>query len=1062
MWISNASIRNPVVTVAVVVGLLVFGVIALLNLDTDEFPEVNPPVISVAIPYPGASPDVVEREIVAPLEDAFASISGIDEVRSTSMDGFALLTIIFLFDKDLQQASQDIRDKISEERRELPPEMEEPILTRFDPQDLPILSVTLSSTTVDVATLTQLADPGIVGELRAVNGVADVDVIGGLERELTIELRPHALQAAGVDVAQVVAAVQAGNLAAPVGRVSTALEERQIRLRGRLEKPEDFGALVVTANGPSVVRLRDIATVKDGTEEARSMALFGQHGDRQPAVGIDIKKATNASTTSVSDRVHEKLREIERGLPAGVTLTVVRDAGVRVAASVKDVQTTLLEGALLTVLVVFLFLASWRSTVITGLALPVSVIASFVAVFAFGFTLNSMSLMGLSLAIGILVDDAIVVRENIVRHMERGKDHVTAARDGTAEIGLAVAATTSAIVVVFVPVAFMGGIAEQWFAPFALTIAASVLVSLFVSFSLDPMLSASWADPEVQSLEKGGKRSWVSRKLHALNAVLERRTGDYQRLIRWALDHRKTMLSIAALAFVGALALPATGIVGSSFFPVQDRSEFIIKLEAPPGSSLEYTRRKAVDIDRIAQARPEVAYTYTTIGREDGGVVDEASMFVRLVPRDERERTQQAVEADVRAAARRVAGLTTSLDSGFFGGEKQIQVQLTGPELAVLNKLAEELAEHATGIPGAVDVGLPTRGQRPELEVIIDRDLASTLNLSVGAIAQALRPAFAGLDSGDWVDPLGETRDVTVRLEPNARTGPSNLEQLPLVVRPNQQGPGTTTTTTTTTVPLGQVARIARTRGPAQIEHFNGDRIVTVGANVEGVALSEVVQKIEARAKTLQLPPGYRVLQGGETDAQREVFTRILTSLSIAILLMYMILVVQFRSFLDPLAILASLPLSLIGVMLALLISGSTLNLMSMIGVILLMGIVAKNAILLIDFAKRAQREGLDRHAAIIKAGGTRLRPILMTSVAIVAGMLPVAIGGGEGGDFRAPLGRAVIGGVITSTLLTLLVIPTAYDVLASWRESLARRLRGHRPSHPVESTPSTSDQRFP
>jgi HAE1 family hydrophobic/amphiphilic exporter-1 len=1031
MLISDFAIKKPIITVVVMLALVVFGGIALLLLPTDEFPEVNPPVVSVSIPYPGASPATVERELIDPLEEAFAGISGLDKVMSTSTDGFAIVIVIFDFEKNLQEASQDIRDKISEIRRDLPPEMEEPILQRFDPQDLPIVSLTLSSKdpAIDAAVLTRIADPGITGELRSLGGVADVTISGGVERELTVELRPDALQASGVGVAEVVAALQGGNQATPVGRLTGEVEERTIRLRGRLEGPADFAQLVVAQHGDQLIRLGDVAEVRDGTEEARSAAYFND----RPAIGIDIKKATNESTTDVSQRIRDRLDAIRAGLPPGVSLDVVRDSGVRVAASVADVEVSLLEGAGLTVLVVFAFLMSWRSTVITGLALPVSVLASFIMVAAFGFTLNTMSLLGLSLSIGILIDDAIVVRENIVRHIEMGKDHVTAAREGTSEIGLAVAATTFSIVVVFVPIAFMGGMAQQWLGPFALTLAASVLVSLFVSFSLDPMLSAVWADPELEA----ANRTWLSRRLEPFNRWMDRQTSRYRRVITWALDHRKSMVLLAFVAFVGALAMPAVGLIGSSFFPVTDESEFNVALEAPPGSSLDYTRKKALEVAHIAGEMPEVIYTYTSVGKTGGGV-DEATVFVRLSPKESRGRSQGEVSQELRAKARALGGVTATMTSG-FGDGKQIQVQVTGPDLAVLGLLAERAAAIAREVPGAVDVGLSSKGKKRELDIVLDRELAGALGVTLGQVTQALYPAFAGIDVGDWVDPSGETRDVTIRLAPEARTRPDDLESFPILV----PGP-----TGARVIPLGQIARVRDSTGPVQIDHLDRRRVVTVGANTEGLPLSAVVGVIQQRLGALSMPPGYAIEQGGETESQAEVFGRMMIALGAGVLLMYLILVVQFGSFLDPVPIMASLPLSLIGVMLALLVTGSTLNLMSMIGVILLMGIVAKNAILLIDFAKHAEARGLDRHAALAEAGAVRLRPILMTSLAIIAGMLPVAIGSGEGADFRAPLGRAVIGGVITSTFLTLLVIPTFYDLSSSLRAWLGRKLRGRGGRH--------------
>jgi HAE1 family hydrophobic/amphiphilic exporter-1 len=1028
MFISDLAIRKPVLTVVAMLALSVFGVISLSRLQTDEFPEVEPPVVSISIPYPGASPETVENEVIERVEEAIAGISGVDKIRSSALDSFAQIIVEFVFEKDVQQATQDIRDEISRIRADLPAEMEEPVLQRFDINELPIVSLTLSSNRLRAPNLTQIADPGITRQLRSIAGVAEVNVVGGVERQIVVEVRPKALAAAGLSVSDVVRTLQQQNLATPVGRVIERYQEDAIRLQGRLQHPEDFSGIVVKTSGTGAVRLGDVATVRDAFEEPRTAALY----NGAEAVGIDIIKATNYSTTAVAEAVLRELEGIRRTLPEGVDLQVVRNSGERVAASVRDVEMALVEGAILTVLVVFVFLNSWRSTVITGLALPVSVLASFVAVWAFGFTLNTMSLLGLSLAIGILIDDAIVVRENIVRHMRMGKDHVRASIDGTDEIGLAVTATTLSIIVVFVPVAFMGGLAQQWFAPFALTIVASVAVSLFVSFSLDPMLSAHWPDPQKPEHEKGR----ITRKLDRFNHWFERQADRYTRVIRWALRHRLTVIALTIAAFVAAMALPVLGIVGASFFPVTDDSEFYVAIETPPGSSLTYTRAKTEEVSRRARAIQEVRYTYSTIGgRTDS--VDEGSVYVRLKSKSERGRSESEISEMLRTGLRRLVGVTASISAGGMENQKEIQLQVQGHDLAVLNTIAEKIRAEVSKVPGAVDIGLSTRGRRPELVVSVERGLASDIGVSVADIAMAMRPAFAGIDVGDWTDPAGEVRDVYVRLAPEARTNVADIQSLPLVVsRP--QG--------SRTIPLNQVAQVTRGLAPARIDHLNRERVIAVQANTWNRPLSEVINDINERIRGIALPPGYELTAGGSVEDQQEVFGRIFTALAVALLLMYFVLVVQFESFLAPVAILISLPLSLIGVMLALLVTGSTLNLMSLIGVILLMGIVAKNAILLIDFAKWSEESGTPREEAIAEAGRVRLRPILMTSFALVAGMTPVALGTGEGADFRAPLGRAVIGGVITSTALTLLVIPTVYDILVGWRDAFIgwfRRMLG-------------------
>ena len=1060
MTISDFAIKRPIVTVVVMLALVIFGIFALVNLDVDEFPDLTNPIVFVSVPYPGASPSQVEQEVVERMEEAFSSLSGVDEIRSTSLDGFATIIVQFVFGKDPDQGVQDVRDAISGIRNDLPAEMKEPVLRKFDPNDLPIVSLVLASDRLSTPELTLIADPGITRSLRGINGVAQVTVAGGVDREISVDVRPADMASAGITVAQVVSAVEAQNLAAPVGQIEGRLTEQAIRLRGRLQNPEDFAQLVVSSRNGQLVRLNQVADVRDGTAEQRTLALY----NGQVAVGIDITKSKGASTTKVSDAVKAAIAKLQPTLPQGVRIEVVRDAGERVRQSVRNVEEALIEGALLTVFVVFLFLNSWRSTVITGLALPVSVLSSFIAVWACGFTLNTMSLLGLSLAIGILIDDAIVVRENIVRHVEMGKDHVEASHAGTNEIAMAVAATTFSIVAVFAPVAFMQGIAGQWFKPFALTIACAVLVSLFVSFSLDPMLSAYWPDPQLEAHER---KNVIARALDRFNQWFDRQADRYKGIIAWALDHRLAILVIVAVAFFGAIALQVF-FGGGGFIPESDRSEINLALQTPPGSNLNYTAIKAREIMGIARRHPQVAYTYTSIGSSTGsGDVDTGSIYIKLVPKKQRDVSQQELERRIRHEAQRIGGATVALTQGGPGGNmKQIQVQLRGQDMPTLTRAALAIETEMRKVPGATDIDLSTRGDRPELEIRLNRGLAGTLGLTAAQVAQSLRPAFAGVKAGDWIDPLGKTRDVTVRLSPEARANLTDIEKLPLMVTPGGSAAGAPAMGGTATgaagggapelIPLGQVATIVRSTGPAQIDHLDRDKVVTVGANVEGRSLSEVTRDLNRRMRQIQIPPGVTLSQGGDVKNQTEVFTKIFAALALAVLLMYLILVVQFGSFLDPLAILLSLPLSLVGVVLMLLITGDTLNLMSLIGVILLMGIVAKNAILLIDFAKWNHEQGMPLREALIEAGRVRLRPILMTTVALIAGMIPVAIGAGEGADFRAPLGRAVIGGTITSTFLTLLVIPTIYEILVGVREKVRGvfRRRGHVRMRP-ESEPA-------
>jgi len=1035
MFISDFAIKRPLITVVAMLALVGFGLVALSQLQTDEFPEVQPPIVLTTIVYPGASPEQVEREVLEPIEEAIQSISGVKSINGEARDGFAQVVTQFVYSKDLSDATQDIRDAISTKRQDLPQEMEEPILRKFNPTDAPIVTLSLYSTSLTPAQLTQIADPGITRELRSIAGVADVQVSGGVKRELTVNLDPQRLQAAGVSVPQVTAALQAGNLAVPVGRVTSSLDERTIRLQGRLQSPADFMQLVVAERGGRVVRLGDVATATDGVEEQRTLALY----NGRDAVGIEIKKSNGYSTTAVAEAIFKKVEELRPTLPKGAQFDVVKNKGTRVENSVNNVRDALVEGAVLTVLVVFLFLNSWRSTVITGLALPVSVLASFVAVWAFGFTLNTMSLLGLSLAIGILIDDAIVVRENIVRHVEMGKDHYTAAREGTDEIGLAVAATTFSIIAVFVPIAFLQGESGQWFKPFALTIACSVLVSLFVSFSLDPMLSAYWPDPHQEEHEKW----WITKKLDQFNKWFDGLANNYRKLIGWALDHPKSMVLLAVASFVLAIAMPALGLVGGGFFPLEDNAEVQMTVETPPGANLDYLRQKVNETFAVTSKYPEVTYSFVTAGGASGAV-DKASVYLKLRSKGDRlkdgQRDAETLAAVIREDVKRIGGSDVSVFTNDFAGqEKQISIELRGTDKAALQIVADQYLTALKTTRGAVDVALSTKGQKPELTVQVDRALAASLGLSVGQVAQAIRPAFAGLDAGDWVDPTNQTRKVMVRLAPEARARGTDLAQLPIAL-----GQGANAQL----VPLQQVARIRSELGPAIVNHLDRDNVIKVQGNIAGRSLSEVVADFEAKTAGIQLPSGVKRSSGGQVEQQNEVFGSIFIALGVAVALMYLILVVQFGSFLDPIAILISLPLSLIGVMGALAITGNTINLMSLIGVILLCGIVAKNAILLVDFAKWArEKNGMPLREALIEAGAIRLRPILMTTFALIAGMIPVALGRGEGAQFRAPLGVAVIGGVITSTVLTLLVIPTFYEIFDNMRTGLSRRV-GLTPPH--------------
>jgi len=1012
MFLSNFSVKKPVATVVIIVAMMAIGLLALSKLRVNQNPDVDIPVIVVDIPYPGASPETSEREITNRLEKQMQAIQGVTEVNSNSYEGGATIWMEFDFDRNLIEASDDVRNAIAAVRYKLPIEMREPVLRRIDPAAEPVMSLALSSSTQSHAEISRYAEDVLADQFRAIDGVSTVAVNGALRRELSVLLRAEKLREFNVSVTEVTNALRSGNTNAPVGKLRDELDEKGIRLIGRIERPEDFSQIVVKRNGDTIVRLNQVAEIQDGFADINSLSMRSG----KPNVGLQISRSRDASTVALAKKVHEVVKEASKHLPEGTKLEVTRDGGEDAQSSLNNVIEALVLGAVLTVFVVYAFLNSWRSTLITALALPTSVLAAFIAVWLCGFTLNFMTLLGLSLAIGVLIDDAIVVRENIVRHMEMGSDRRTAALEGTAEIGMAVAATTFSIMAVFVPVAFMPGVSGEWFRPFALTVTCSVIVSLFISFTLDPMLSAYWGDPpDHHNAPKKG----IGRVLDRFNHWFDHQADRYGRVIAWALHHRRWMGFIALASFVGAIALHSS-FGGSSFLPKMDSGTIMIDVRVPASSSIEYARRKVEAAAELARTLPETEDTNSNANLNGGRV------YVDIGKRRQRDRSASEVAVELREKVSRLVGAEYTVMDDLSGNGKPVQIEFSGPDSRRLMELTNAYMAKLREVPGAVDVTLSEQDPKNELQIVLDRGLANMMGISVGDAAQSLRVAFAGIEVGDWVDPTSETRDVAVRLHPDDRVNTESIERLPISVG----GTGMM-------VPLEQIASITMGKGPSGIRHKNGERMITVSANAQGRSPGEVTADAMRLARTFDFPPGYGLALGGSGEDQQELFTEMIIALLSGIALMYLILVMQFGSFTAPIGVMMSLPLSLIGVVVALIITGHTLNLMSMIGIIMLMGLVAKNAILLLDAARALEHEGMDREEALMAAGRKRLRPILMTTFALIAGMLPVALAFGDAGEFYQPLAIAIIGGTITSTVLTLLVVPTFYDSIEIARDRM-------------------------
>ena len=1044
MWFTRVSIANPVMAVMVMLALVVLGLFSYQRLKVDQFPDIDFPTVVVQTDYPGAAPEVVETEVSRKIEEALNTIAGISQLNSRSYEGVSVVIVQFNLDVNGRRAADDVREKLALIRSSFRTEVKEPRVSRFDPASRPVFSLALSSpdNSLSVQTLTTHADQVIRKRLENVRGVGAIALVGGLKREINIYLKPQALEAYGVGVDAVIAAVRSENQDLPAGALRGRETERTVQIIGRVQQPQDLQQIIVARRNGQPVRLGQVASVVDGPEELESLALY--NGRR--TLALEVQKSQGENTVEVVDGLLRMVEQLRPQLPPGMALEVVRDGSRPIRVSVTNVKRTLLEGALLTIGIVFLFLNSWRSTVITGLALPIALIGTLLFMYAFGFSINMVTLMAMSLCVGLLIDDAIVVRENIVRHVQMGKSAHEAALAGTNEIGLAVLATTLSIVAVFLPIGFMGGIIGKFFHEFGITIVAAVLISMFVSFTLDPMLSSIWHDPAIDRegqpfRPQGLYDHTLGRLTHGVDRFAHWLGDRYVAALGWSLRHHGATIALALATLVGALALVPK--LGTEFVPKADYSETSVNFYTPVGSSLAITEARARQVDAILREMPEVKSTLTTINTGQANGRNQVAVLVRLVERAQRTRSADQMSVPLRQRLQQVAGITVThvglLDA--VGGNKPISLSIQGRELAELQRQTDRIRAQLAQVDGLVDIDSSMRPPRPTVAIEVRRDIASDLGQSVGSITNTLRALVAGQTLGDWRAADDQTYEVKLRLAPDARDRPDDLGRLALVLGANADG-------SMRTVRLSQVADIRLSEGATQINRRDLNRESEISGNTSGRALGEVSADMRKLLEATPLPPGYSYRFGGSTKDMQESFAYAVSALALGVVFIYMILASQFRSYLQPLALMSSLPLTLIGVVGALLIWRSTLNIFSMIGIIMLMGLVTKNAILLIDFANRAREEGLSRNEALLRAAKVRLRPILMTTLAMIFGMLPLALALTEGSEQRAPMGQAVIGGVITSSVLTLVVVPVIYcwlDDLGQWAQRWFKGER-HRP----------------
>lgn len=1028
MWITKVSIRQPVFATMVMVGLCVLGLFSYNRLGVEQLPDITLPGISISVDYPGASPEAVENDVTRPIENAVNTVSGIKTILSNSSEGNAGIYVQFKLGTDINRTIADVRDKIAQIRPTFPREVKDPLITReYQDNEQPVVYLSVHSDTTNLRDLSTLTEQVIIKELQRVPGVGRIASSGERVREVVIHVRPEELASYGIGINEVMDAIKAENQDVAVGRIANDRTEALVRVEGKLKRVSDFSQVVVARRGGAPVYLSQVADIEDGAEEAQSMARF----NGQPAVALQVFKVQDANVVSVGEGVKAAMQSLDKRLPPGVKLDLLYANSDFIKDSLAGVKHTLLEGAVLTILIVFLFLRSWRSTVITGLTLPIAVISTFAAMYAFNFTLNFMTMMALSLCIGLLIDDAIVVRENIVRHLRMGKEHRQAALDGTQEIGLAVMATTFAIVAVFIPVAFMSGVIGKFFFSFGVTVTVAVLISLFVSFTLDPMLSSVWFDPPnsrmMQIKPLARLLGWVEARIEQLHEV-------YGKLLAWALTHRIKTLVATVILFVSSFGLAA--LVGTEFIPRIDEGFISVRLTTPVGASLEYADQKTKQVEAALHDFPEIQATDVDIFGEDRGIV---RVNLLLKPLSERKRSQKELQDAIREKLSHIPGVEVAI-----GFDTPIWINVLGPDPRRIDEIASALTARIAKVPGVVDLNTSMRPGTPALSIKPIPDLESDLGLSNQAIGDALQPLVNGQTVGYWLGPDGQNYPVRVQLPKSDREAATAIGNLMLATsKLDANG-------LPRLVPLREVANITTSESPQILKRQDLQRRVGIYANVQNRPAGDVSADIAKIIKAVQLPPGYQISVKGEQEQSDETGQAFIGSLALAVIFIYLILASQFGSFMQPIAIMFSLPFSVIGVFLALALTGTTVNLFSMIGFIMLMGLVTKNAILLVDRANHGQRDGMTQREALLEAGQVRLRPILMTTAAMVFGMLPLAMGwGGMGAEQQAPMGRAIIGGVLTSTLLTLVVVPVIYSYLDVWgrrvRTALARRSAARR-----------------
>lgn len=1013
-WLASLCVRKPVFATVLILFICVVGLAGYIQLGVDRFPKVDIPTVVIVTRLPGAAPEEVETDVSEKIEEAVNTISGIDDLNSTSSEGVSQVVVSFVLEKNIDVAVQEIRDKVTQIIPTLPRDIETPLVQKFDPDAVPVLIMAVNANK-PIREITEYTDRVVRPSLETVNGVGQVTLIGGRKRQVNVWLDPVRMRAAGVSAGELQRTLATQNLTVPGGSLETGPQRISVRLRGRVTSVDEVNQLVLRESGGHILRVGDVARVEDGEEEAETAATR----DGNTTVLLSIRKQSGTNTVALVDNVMDRVKRMRNTLPPGYSIESVRDNSATTRTAVHAVKEHLLLGGFFAALVVLLFLGSVRSTLIAAVAIPTSIIGTFALMWFKDFSLNSITLLALALAVGIVIDDAIVVLENIFKFIqEKGYKPFPAAVLATREIGLAVLATTLSLIAVFMPMAFLGGVPGRFLSGFGWTMAFAIAVSLLVSFTLTPMLSARWLTGNF-SPSGEHKKPFLERMTDKLYLPLER---AYERGLRWVMAHRWVAV-VAALATFGSCA-PLMKMVPKGFLPTSDEAQYQITLRAPEGTSLAATQLLADRVARDVHQMPETTATLVTIGDNTDRSPNVATIFVQLTDPEKRKDEQHEVMARVRRditsklpKEMRVAVADAPLFSG-GGPQANVMYAVTGPDFDELAKHANALLAKVKQIPGVADADSNLILGKPEVSAFIDRSRAADLGVQVSDVATAMQLLVGGLDVSTYVE-SGREYDVRLRAEPGARDSVEALSQM--TVPSSKLG----------TVPLLDVVRLERGEGPAQINRMNRQRQVLIMANTApGIGAGEVGQALEAAAKELKMPAAYEVKPIGQSREIGRTMLNFAIAFALAFIFMYLILAAQFESWLHPVTILLSLPLTVPFALISLLIFGQSLNMFSMLGLLVLFGVVKKNSILQIDHTNQLRREGLSRLEAIIHGSKDRLRPILMTTISFVAGMLPLVTSKGIGSSFNRATAGLVVGGQTLSLLLTLLVTPVAYSLL--------------------------------